>query len=397
MDLRTANGDFVIKIQHITKTEELTAFCESINDAPYIAVDTEFLREKTYYPKLCLVQIATPEHAATIDVLSESLCLDALWKTLYNPKQLKVFHAAFQDIEIFVNLHGKVPVPFFDTQIAAEFCGFSESVAYDSLVKSFCGKVLDKSSRVTDWQKRPLTDKQIAYALNDVTYLCRVYEKLNGRLEKSNRLEWCEQELMPFFDSAIYKVEPEDAWMKLKLGNLKPRSFVRAKKVAQWREKVAQEQDIPRRRVVQDDALLELAQRSPKTAKDIESTRFAKNSLRKTYWTEVVEVLEQANRIPDADLPAARVNTPPPVGFSWKTDLLKVLLKFVSEKEKLSTRLIATSSDLSDMALQGDKATIKTLQGWRYDLYGKEALLLLEGKKTLKIQNDKLIVSDCPA
>lgn len=315
-----------------------------------------------------------------------------MWKLIYNPDQLKVFHAAFQDIEIFVNLHGKVPTPFFDTQVAAEFCGFSESVAYDSLVKSFCSEALDKSSRVTDWSKRPLSDKQLAYALNDVTYLCRVYEKLMGRLERNNRQAWYDEEIKPFFDPSLYIVKSEEAWKKIKIGNLKPRSLMRAQHLAHWREDQAKEQDRPRRRIIQDDALIELAQRPPATAKDIEKTRFAKNSLRPKHWSDVVEVLNKTKNISDADLPPALDNTPPPPGFSWKVDLLKILLKYISEKEKLSTRLIATSSDISDMALQGESAKVKTLTGWRYDLYGKQALSLLKGEISLRIDGMRLVI-----
>ena len=356
-----------------------------------MAVDTEFWRENTCYPKLCLLQIATPKIAATIDVLTENIDLTPIWDLLYNQDILKVFHAAFQDVEIFVNLHNRVPTPFFDTQVAAEFCGFSESVAYDSLVKSFCGTALDKSSRVTDWQRRPLSDKQLAYALNDVTYLCNVYEKLYGRLDKNNRRDWYDQEITPFFEKEVYKVAPENAWQKVKIGNLKPRPFVTAQHLSHWREMQAQQMDLPRRRVLSDEAIIELAQRPPKNVDAIENTRFVKKSLRRAHWDVVVGVVQVAQTIPQENLPDARPTISPPPGFAWKVDLLKVLLKYISEKERLSTRLIATSSDLNDIVTQGDKAEVKPLQGWRREVFGETALSVLNGELKLSVDKTQLI------
>lgn len=379
------SGDTAIDTRHITTTTELEDFCAALKGATYVAVDTEFWREKTYYPKLCLLQIATPKIAATIDVLADGIDLTPAWELLYKPNLLKVFHAAFQDVEIFVNLHGKVPTPFFDTQIAAEFCGFSESVAYDSLVKSFCGTALDKSSRVTDWKKRPLTNKQLAYALNDVSYLCRVYEKLYTRLEKSNRRDWYDQEITPYFDADVYKVAPKNAWQKIKIGNLKPRPFVTAQHLSEWREMIAQKQDLPRRRVLSDEALIELAQRAPKSLGDMEKTRFAKKSLRSNHWDGVLQVIHKALTVSNEDLPDPHKNIIPPAGFAWKVDLLKVLLKYTSEKERLSTRLIATSSDLNEIVLKSADATVKPLQGWRREVFGEKALALLKGDLNLSV------------
>ncbi|HYD69381.1 ribonuclease D, partial [Azospirillum sp.] len=257
----------------ITTTSELDAFCRGLAGADYITVDTEFLREKTYYPQLCLIQVAGPDGAVAIDPLAEGIDLTSLLDVLVDPNVLKVFHAARQDVEIFFHLTGKIPHPLFDTQVAAMVCGFGESVGYETLVTKLAGARIDKSSRFTDWSARPLTERQLTYALSDVIHLRPAFEKLRKRLNRTGRAHWLEEEMAVLTNPATYTVEPDTSWQRLKVRTNKPRFMAILKELAAWREREAQRRDLPRSRVLRDEALLEIAAHAPTTVDDLARTR----------------------------------------------------------------------------------------------------------------------------
>ena len=257
----------------ITTTDELRRFCDSLAGNPYVTVDTEFMRERSYWSKLCLVQLAGPNEAVAVDPLAEGIDLSPLYALMANPQIIKVFHAARQDVEIFVNATGVVPTPMFDTQVAAMVCGFGEAASYETLVDKLTGARVDKSSRFTDWSQRPLTDRQIEYGLADVTHLRVVYEKLKAQVEKNNRAEWVKEEMAVLLNPATYVVQPQDAWRRLKLRSDKPRLRALLREIAAWRELEAQRLNVPRGRVMKDEPLLEIAHHAPETEADLSRTR----------------------------------------------------------------------------------------------------------------------------
>lgn len=376
----------------ITDTTALEAFCARHSTASYITVDTEFLREKTYWPELCLVQVGGPDEAVAIDALAPGIDLAPLMALMQNPNVLKVFHAARQDIEIFHHLSGQVPTPLFDTQIAAMVCGFGDSVSYETLAGKLAGARIDKSSRFTDWTHRPLTEKQLAYALADVTHLRIVYEKLAASLEKSGRTPWLADEMAILNDPGTYLVEPVDAWKRLKTRGGNRRFMAILKELAAWREAAAQKRDIPRSRILKDEAILEIAANAPQTIDDLARVRALGRSVAEgRLGNEILEattrgIAQQHQHGHDED---QRTEMPP--GLGPLVDLLRVLLKLRCEENEVAQKLVANAADLEQIAATDD-AEVEALSGWRYEIFGKDALALKHGKLGLTAQGKKILV-----
>lgn len=364
----------------ITSTDVLAAFSKRAAGYDFVTVDTEFLRETTYWPKLCLLQAATLDEAVLIDPLAPGLDLSPFFKLLANEKVRKVFHAARQDIEIFVKLTGKVPVNIFDTQVAASVCGFGDSVSYDNLVRSITKVELDKSSRFTDWSARPLTEKQKVYALADVTHLRDVYAALVKQVDDTGRWDWVEDELAVLESIHTYVVQPEHAWERLKARLAKPRDVAALKALAAWREQRAQDTDQPRSRILKDDALIELAMQRPLNPESFDKLRAVQRGYgRSSAAGEIVSILKDVEALGKSDLPKLpdRHRGPSPKGAVG--DLLRVLLKSVAEDNGVASRIIATSDDIDALVLDDD-ADVPALKGWRRKLFGDKALAIKHGK-----------------
>ena len=369
----------------ITTTDALAAFCSSQADSSYITVDTEFVRESTYYPQLCLVQVAGESDAAAIDTLAEDLDLEPLFALLRKPDLLKVFHAARQDLEIFYTMMGAVPAPVFDTQVAAMVLGFGDQVGYEVLVNKILGHSLDKSSRFTDWSRRPLTDRQIDYAMADVDHLRPIYEELQGRLDENGRAHWLTEEMRILTAEDTYRNDPDVAWKRLKARGLKPRALAVLQKVAAWREREAQRRNTPRNRVVRDDTVLDIAGSMPSTADDLRRIRgLGKNIPDGRTGQEILAAVKEAVDIPREDLPKMKRREQPPPGVAPTMELLKVLLKAKCDQEGIASRLIATADDLEKLAMD-DEADVQALKGWRRELFGEDALNLKHGRLALTV------------
>ena len=375
----------------IADSTSLTKFCDRLTKSSYITVDTEFMRDRTYWPRLCLVQIADEHEAAAIDTLAKGIDITPLLNLLTNPRILKIFHAARQDLEIFYRLMGRLPSPIFDTQIAAMVCGFGDSAGYDTLVRKLTDKTIDKSSRFTDWALRPLSQRQINYALGDVTHLCQVYIKLNEMVGQNNRHNWMDEELSILRDTANYTFAPEDAWRRIKYRAPKPRFLAILKEVAAWREIEAQNKDIPRNRIVRDESLIEISHHAPKTINDLSrarglSLKKAEGSLGKALLNAVKVGLN----VPSENLPEVKRDAPLPKGIGPIRDLLKVLLKLKCEKHDVAQKLIATVNDMEQIAAFGQNANVPALQGWRQEVFGIDALKLRSGQLAMVIKDHNL-------
>lgn len=377
----------------LTTTEALAAFCSKAERAPYVTVDTEFLRERTYFAQLCLVQLALPgvddAQAVLVDPLAEGLSLDPLYALFRNPDVIKVFHAARQDLEIFHVEGGVVPSPLFDTQVAAMVCGFGDQVGYETLVRKIARANLDKSSRFTDWSRRPLSDAQKTYALADVTHLRQIYEYLRAELARTGRTQWLEEELAQLTDASSYIVDPDAAWQRLKLRTNSGRTLAIAKELAAFRERYAQQKNIPRSRVIKDDALIELASTKPRSLADLSKSRLLLRDARKG---EIAEGLVAAV-VAGLDMPAERQPEMPEGRDrsnlnSALADLLRVLLKAKAEEAGVATKLIASSADLDDIAC-GDHNGIWAT-GWRREVFGNDALRLVRGEIALSAKGDRV-------
>lgn len=379
----------------ITTTEGLQAFCETAAKFPYVTVDTEFLRERTYYSKLCLVQMAFPgegeDTAALIDPLAKGISLEPLYKLFRDKSVVKVFHAARQDLEIFWFDGELIPEPFFDTQVAAMVAGFGEQVGYETLVRKIAKASLDKSSRFTDWSRRPLTDAQKNYAVADVTHLRVIYEYLSAELERSGRKPWVEEELAVLTDPETYIVRPEEAWQRVKTRTNSGRFLAVVKALAEFRERMAQERDIPRNRVFKDDALLELASTKPQTIADMSRLRLLLREARKGEIAEgILSAVKVGLNTPQEDQPKPdrsreRLQVNPALA-----DLLRVLLKARSEEMGVAQKLIASAAELDEIAAgERDGAS---LRGWRRKVFGEDAERLCDGKLALKANGQKVEV-----
>ncbi len=376
----------------ITTTPQLIEFCERVRGAPFLAVDTEFMRETTYWPKLCLIQAATPDAEAVIDPLSPDLDLEPFLAVLRDPSIEKVLHAARQDVEIFCNLKA-IPEPMFDTQIAGMAAGFGEQIAYDALVRQMLKVDLDKSSRFTDWARRPLSEAQLTYALADVTHLATLYPMLRARLEEAGRMDWVAEEMKAMTDPALYDVEPENAWKRLKPRKHTAKYLAVFRAVAAWRERTAQNRDQPRGRILKDDAIDELAGQAPTDAVALDRLRgVQKGYSGSKFGSELLEVIREALKDPEAYSPVVQRDRPPPSPAAGAVvELLKVLLKARAEDVGVASKLIATVSDLERIA-NDDAADVGALQGWRLDAFGADALKLKQGELALVLDGTRVRV-----
>jgi len=377
----------------IKTTSELSQFCDFAYNFDYITVDTEFLRERTYYPKLCLIQLAIPgdqeNSAVLIDPLEGNLDLSPLYKLFLDSDIVKVFHAARQDLEIFFHDQNIIPSPLFDTQLAAMVCGFGEQVGYETLVRSICKVNLDKSSRFTDWSLRPLSNNQQQYALADVTHLRQIYEYLKEQLKLNQRETWLEEELNILKNPETYITRPNEAWRRIKSRSNSSKFLAIVARLAEFRETYAQKNNIPRNRVLKDDALMELASLKPKSFDDLSRSRLLLRDARKGKIAKgILDSIKAAE-----DLKFEQVNYVTKVpkslnGNSALSDMLRVLLKAKSEELGVAAKLIANSSDLDSIA-SGER-TVPALSGWRHQIFGREALELCDGKVGLVLQGKNI-------
>jgi ribonuclease D len=356
----------------------------------FVTVDTEFMRERTYWPELCLVQIAGENEVAVIDAQANGIDLAALGSLLANEAVTKVFHAARQDIEIFVQRYGDVPRPMFDTQVAAMVAGFGDQVGYDALVANLTGGTIDKAHRFSDWSARPLSPAQITYAAADVTHLREVYARLSRRLEQDNRLSWVAEEMAILNNPATYRADPETAWERLRPRTTNRRLLYTLREVAAWRENEAQRVNVPRQRLIKDEALLEIAATAPANADALTRIRGVTRGFAEgRSGAALLEVLAAVRRVPDADLPAPpqqRDNARPSAAL---VSLLKVLLAAKSEQHNVATRLVASSDDIDRLALE-ENPDIAALHGWRREVFGNDALLLKQGRIALGVDGRRV-------
>jgi len=374
----------------ITSTQTLKYFCEALlkeDNKSYITVDTEFQREDTYWPELCLLQIAGSQRHALIDPFAPDIDLSLLKSIFFNPSILKVFHAARQDLEIFYLLWQDLPHPLFDTQIAAMACGFGESIGYSQLVEALLKEKIDKTSQFTNWKHRPLSEKQLRYALEDVTYLRKIYEKLHQQLSQTNRLTWLEEELAILLSPLTYQQDTDKLWMALKPRNKSPRFLAKLKELALARDLLARAQNVPRPRIVKDQALLEMASSPLTCLDDFETLRgLPAGFSKKTIAQEFLAALERAKKLPLEACPKFPPKKEDSKSLEPVVELLRVLLKHISNQHNLAPKMIATPEDLYHIAAS-EKPHCKAVQGWRYEIFGKEALALKSGEKFISLKN----------
>ncbi|APO74197.1 ribonuclease D [Rhizobium etli 8C-3] len=369
----------------IETTAELAAACKELAKSDFITIDTEFLRETTFWPELCLIQMASLTKEVIIDPLAKGIDLAPFFELMANADVLKVFHAARQDIEIIFHRGGLIPHPIFDTQVAAMVCGFGDSVSYDQLISRTKGVQIDKSSRFTDWSRRPLSEKQLDYALADVTHLRDAYLYLKAELEREGRSSWLSEEMDILESRETYDMHPDDAWQRLKMRLRKPQELATLKFVAAWREREARSRNVPRSRVLKDDAIYEIAQQQPKDTDALSRLRtIPKGWERSAAGTAVLEAVNAALALPKAEMPHVPRHTQAPEGAAAAVELLKVLLKLISEKHGVAPKVIANSEDLDKIAADGEKAQVAALSGWRRELFGVPALQLIKGEIALR-------------
>ncbi len=381
----------------VTTTEELARVCVEIARHPYVTVDTEFLRETTFWPELCLLQMACPGDAFIIDVLAEGLKLDPFFELMANAAIVKVFHAARQDIEIIFNLGGLIPHPVFDTQVAAMVCGYGDSISYDQLVYRITSERVDKSSRFTDWKRRPLSQKQLEYALADVTHLRDVYQSIKANLEEQNRAHWVDEEMEILTSRDTYDLPPEQAWQRLKLRVRKPREFALLKLIAQWRETMARQHNVPRGRIIKDEAIYEICAHPPQSLSDLAELRGLSRGFDKgRYGNDMLNLVRTAMALPKAELPQLPQTRQAPEGTGAATEMLKVLLKLIVEKHGVAAKVIATVDDLEQIAADDD-ADVSALKGWRRELFGDAALKLKNGRLALGFNGKGVTLIDIGA
>ncbi|WJI40048.1 MULTISPECIES: ribonuclease D [Mesorhizobium] len=379
----------------ITTQKELETALAAFEKSDFVTVDTEFIRETTFWPILCLIQMAAPGVTALIDPLSSDIDLRPFFKLMANEAVVKVFHAARQDIEIIVHLGDLVPHPVFDTQVAAMVCGFGDSVSYDQLVQRITGARLDKSSRFTDWRHRPLSDKQLDYALADVTHLIEVYQHLNAELARENRAHWLNEEMDVLTSRETYDPHPEDAWKRLKMRLRKPQELAIVQAVAAWREREARERDVPRGRVLKDDAIYEVAQQAPRDAAALAKLRTTpKGWERSSTATALLGAVNTALALPKEQMPKLPKSFQPPEGSSAAAELLKVLLRIIAEQQGVASKVLASSDDIDRIAAEGEEADVPALQGWRRAVFGEAALKLVRGEIGIKFDKRKIAVYD---
>jgi ribonuclease D len=377
------NDDGAAEIRLITDTAALEAACERLGQDDFLAVDTEFHRETTYWPQVCLIQVASSDYDVLVDPLANGIDLAPLNTLIADPSRTKVFHAARQDLEIFTRLIGHVPGPVFDTQIAAMACGLGDSISYENLVSRVVKGSVDKSSQFTDWVRRPLTEKQLTYARGDVVYLRKIYKILRTKLETQNRLEWIADEHDALLDPDIYAFDPATAWKRMKIRKYRSDYLAVLANVSAWRERVAQETDKPRQRILKDDAIQEIAQQKPRTLEALERMRAVQQGFGKSrHGAGLLQAINEALDAPEKYAPVVdepERSGPPPGAI---VELLKVLLKQVSDDADVATRLIANAADIEKLA-RDKEPDIAALKGWRRELFGEKALKLKAGKLAL--------------
>ncbi|KQZ01256.1 ribonuclease D [Pseudolabrys sp. Root1462] len=374
----------------ITTTADLAAVCERMAGHEFVTVDTEFLRETTYYPLLCVAQMATDDEAVVIDALAPGIDLTPFFKLMADEKVIKVFHAARQDIEIMWNMAKTIPHPIVDTQVAAMVLGYGDSISYDQLVQRITGDVLDKSNRFTDWTRRPLTDAQVSYALSDVTHLRAVYVKLAADLAKRGRANWVEAEMGILTSPETYRMEPERAWERLRTRARKPKELAVLMEVAAWREREAQTRDVPRSRVLKDDVVGDIATQAPTTIERLGQLRSLPKGFERSRWGEqIVEAVQRGVARDPKTLPRFERSRPAPNGAAI-VELLKVLLRMTSETHAVAAKVIATVDDLDRIAADDD-ADVPALKGWRRELFGDKALALKHGKLALAVEKSRVV------
>lgn len=379
-------------MQVITEGGPLKAFCAALLSRPFVAVDTEFMRESTFWPKLCLIQAAGPDIEAIIDPKAD-LDLSPLWEVLKAAQVIKVFHAARQDLEIFYKLAGAMPAPIFDTQIGAMACGLGDSVAYDALVQAFLKRRVDKSHRFTDWSRRPLSRDQLEYALADVTHLRDLYPMMMERLQAGGRLKWVEEEHAALCDPEIYDTDPENAWSRLKVRRTTPEYLATLRAAAAWRDRQAQQRDVPRGRILKDDALYEIAEQRPRTPAAFERLRATPKGFGNSRMgQELASAIDAALVDPKAYAPHIdRTPGPPPGGAT--VELLKVLLRHAADHHGVAARLIASATDL-ELIAASDTADCRALSGWRREIFGEQALALKHGRIGLSLERGKVAIRE---
>ena len=377
----------------ITTTDELAAICARMARHPFITVDTEFLRETTYYPLLCVAQIASADEAAVIDALAPGIDLKPFFELMTNEKVVKVFHAARQDIEIVWNMAKVIPHPIFDSQVAAMVLGYGDSISYDQLVQRITGDVLDKSNRFTDWTRRPLTDAQVTYALSDVTHLRSVYIKLATDLEKRGRTNWVEAEMSILTSPETYRADPANAWERLKTRVRKPKELAVLMEIAAWREREAQSRDVPRSRVLKDDVLGDIATQAPTTIEKLGHLRSLPKGFERSRWGEaIVEAVQRGLDRDPKTLPRFERFRPAQNGAAT-VELLKVLLRMTAESHGVAAKVIATVDELDRIAAD-DEADVPAMKGWRRELFGDKALALKHGKLALAVDKGHVVTVD---
>ena len=377
-------------IQPITATSELADTCRRMAKEPFVTVDTEFLRETTYYPLLCVAQMASAEEAVVIDALASGMDLSPFYALMANEKVMKVFHAARQDIEIVWHAAKLIPHPIFDTQVAAMVLGYGDSISYDQLVQRITGDTLDKSHRFTDWTRRPLSEAQLRYAISDVTHLRQVYLKLVEDLRHRGRAEWVEDEMRILTSPETYRLDPENAWQRLKTRVRKPKELAVLIEVAAWREREAQARDVPRSRVLKDEVIADLAVQAPTSAEKLTHLRSLPKGFERSRWGEAIVAAVARGLARDPKTLPRPVRTQSAANGA-AVELLKVLLRMVSERHHVAANVIATVDDLERIAAD-DRADVPALTGWRRELFGEEALALKHGRLALAIENGRVTV-----
>jgi ribonuclease D len=376
----------------LTSTEDLAAACDRLSRHPFVTVDTEFLRETTFWPKVCVIQLASPDEAFAVDTLSEGLDLSPFFELMADARIVKVFHAARQDLEIIWRLARLIPTPLFDTQVAAMVCGFGDQASYVELVKAIAKESLDKSSRFTDWSKRPLSVAQIEYAIADVTHLRQIYTHLRARLERTNRLDWLVDEMRTLTSPETYEQSPENAWERLRHRVRKPRDLAVLMELAAWREAEAQSRDVPRARVLKDDMLIEIALAAPRSQEALGDLRaFPRGLERSRSGADIVAAIERGLARDPAALP--RIERERRSGNGATVELLKVLLRLVAEETGVATKMIATVEDLEAIAAD-DAADVPALSGWRRVIFGEKALQLKAGHLALAVEKGRVVTLD---
>ncbi|HUL88276.1 MAG TPA: ribonuclease D [Pseudolabrys sp.] len=374
----------------IATSDDLAAVCTRMARHPFVTVDTEFLRETTYYPLLCVAQMASPEEAVVIDALATGIDLAPFFALMANEKIVKVFHAARQDIEIVWNMAKTIPHPIVDTQVAAMVLGYGDSISYDQLVQRITGDTLDKSHRFTDWTRRPLSDAQVAYALSDVTHLRDVYTKLATDLDKRGRNNWVEAEMDVLTSPETYRADPERAWERLKSRVRKPKELAVLIEIAAWREREAQSRDVPRGRVIKDDVLGDIAVQAPTTLERLANLRSLPKGFERSRWGEqIIEAVKRGLERDHKTLPRLDRFRPATNGAAT-VELLKVLLRMTAERHSVAAKVIATVDDLDRIAADDD-ADVPAMKGWRREMFGEKALALKHGRLALAVDKGKVV------